>query len=56
MTLALVVLSSPSLVHLAPVDMVIIAFYFALVLAIGRLLHGGAGDDGVGGRSQFSLG
>ena len=47
MTLALVVSNSSSLVHLAPVDMVIIAFYFALVLAIGFYLKGRAntGED-----------
>src|ERR1700685_494770 len=47
MTLAFVVLSSNSLVHLAPVDMVIVAFYFILVLAIGFYLKGQAntGED-----------
>jgi len=36
---ALLVLSSaPTLVHLSPVDLVIIVFYFALVLAIGLYL------------------
>jgi SSS family solute:Na+ symporter len=47
MTLALVVSSSSILVHLAPVDMVIIAFYFALVLAIGFYLKGrsNTGED-----------
>jgi SSS family solute:Na+ symporter len=47
MTLAFVVLSSNSLVHLAPVDMVIVAFYFILVLAIGFYLKGKAntGED-----------
>src|SRR5271170_3716018 len=40
-------LSSQSLVHLAPVDMVIVIFYFALVLAIGFYLKGQAntGED-----------
>src|ERR1700733_9793804 len=47
MTPALLVLSSNSLVHLAPVDMVIVAFYFILVLAIGFYLKGQAntGED-----------
>src|SRR4029077_20064290 len=47
MTLAFVASSSSSLVHLAPVDMVIIAFYFVLVLAIGFYLKGRAntGED-----------
>ena len=47
MTLALVASSTSSLVHLAPVDMVIIVFYFALVLAIGFYLKGQAntGED-----------
>ena len=47
MTLALVVSSSSSLVHLSRVDMVIIAFYFALVIAIGLYLKGRAntGED-----------
>jgi hypothetical protein len=54
------------LLRLAPVDVVIVLFYFALVLSIGwylkgplehrrRLFHGGAGDDGVGSRSELSL-
>jgi len=34
--------SSSTLVHLSPVDLVIIAFYFALVLAIGMYLKGRA--------------
>jgi SSS family solute:Na+ symporter len=40
-------LSSSSLVHLAPVDMVIIAFYFVLVIAIGFYLKGqsNTGED-----------
>jgi SSS family solute:Na+ symporter len=45
---ALLVLSSPStLVHLSPVDLIIIVFYFALVLAIGLYLKGQAntGED-----------
>src|ERR1700685_1500767 len=47
MTLAFVVLSANSLFHLAPVDMVIVAFYFILVLAIGFYLKGQAntGED-----------
>ena len=47
MTLAFVVSSSSSLVHLHTVDMVIIAFYFVLVLAIGFYLKGRAntGED-----------
>jgi len=47
MTLAFVASSSSSLVHLHPVDMVIIVFYFALVLAIGFHLKGKAntGED-----------
>src|SRR5258708_37174768 len=42
MNLALVVSSSSTLVHLSPVDLVIIVFYFALVLAIGLYLKGRA--------------
>src|SRR5579872_4390895 len=44
---ALLVLSSSTLVHLSPVDLAIIAFYFALVLGIGLYLKGQAntGDD-----------
>ncbi|HTW59077.1 MAG TPA: sodium:solute symporter family protein [Terriglobales bacterium] len=44
---ALLVVSSSTLVHLSPVDLVIIGFYFALVLAIGLYLKGQAntGDD-----------
>jgi solute:Na+ symporter, SSS family len=47
MTLALVASSSSSLVHLHPVDMVIIVFYFGLVIAIGLYLKGKAntGED-----------
>ena len=47
MSLAAVLLSSQSLVHLAPVDMAIVVFYFALVLAIGFYLKGQAntGED-----------
>jgi SSS family solute:Na+ symporter len=43
----LLALSSSTLVHLSPVDLVIIVFYFALVLAIGLYLKGQAntGDD-----------
>jgi len=41
------VLSSSTLVHLSPVDLVIIVFYFVLVLAIGLYLKGQAntGED-----------
>ncbi len=44
---ALLVLSSSTLVHLSPVDLVIIVFYFVLVLAIGLYLKGQAntGED-----------
>jgi solute:Na+ symporter, SSS family len=44
---ALLAVSSSTLVHLSPVDLVIIVFYFALVLAIGLYLKGQAntGDD-----------
>jgi len=42
MNLALLVSSSSTLVHLSPVDLVIIVFYFALVLAIGLYLKGRA--------------
>jgi solute:Na+ symporter, SSS family len=44
---AFLTLSSPTLVHLSPVDIVIIVFYFALVLAIGLYLKGRAntGED-----------
>jgi SSS family solute:Na+ symporter len=48
MNLALLVLSSSSrLVHLSPVDIVIIVFYFALVLAIGLYLkeQANTGED-----------
>jgi SSS family solute:Na+ symporter len=47
MNLALLLLSAPTLVHLSPVDLVIIVFYFALVLAIGFYLKGRAntGED-----------
>jgi SSS family solute:Na+ symporter len=48
MTPALLVLSSAStLVHLSPVDLVIIVFYFALVLAIGLYLkeQANTGED-----------
>jgi len=46
MTFALALLV-PSLVHLSPVDLVIIVFYFALVLAIGLYLkeHANTGED-----------
>ena len=44
---ALLMLSSSTLVHLSPVDLVIIVFYFVLVLAIGLYLKGQAntGED-----------
>src|SRR3954467_9153748 len=44
---ALLLFSSSTLVHLSPVDLVIIIFYFALVLAIGFYLKGKAntGED-----------
>ena len=63
---AIAMFAEKQLVHLSAVDVVIIAFYFALVLAIGfylrgpvehrrRLLHGGTRDDGMGRRPQLSL-
>jgi len=47
MNAALLVLSSSTLVHLSPVDLVIIVFYFALVLAIGLYLkeQANTGED-----------
>jgi SSS family solute:Na+ symporter len=42
MNLALAFITSSTLVHLSPVDLVIIVFYFALVLAIGVYLRGRA--------------
>src|SRR5246127_2928622 len=47
MNLALLMSSSNTLVHLSPVDLVIIVFYFALVLTIGFYLKGQAntGED-----------
>jgi len=44
---ALLVLSSSTLVHLSPVDLIIIVFYFALVLAIGLYLkeQANTGED-----------
>src|SRR5580765_5838333 len=47
MTLALLLQSSNTLVHLSAVDLVIIVFYFALVLGIGFYLKGQAntGED-----------
>src|SRR5690348_13445672 len=44
---ALFLLNSSTLVHLSPVDLVIIVFYFALVLGIGLYLKGQAntGED-----------
>src|SRR5689334_24911920 len=47
MTLALLLFDSSRLVHLSPVDLVIIVFYFALVLGIGLYLKGQAntGED-----------
>ena len=47
MNLGLLLFSSSTLVHLSPVDLVIIVFYFALVLGIGLYLKGQAntGED-----------
>ena len=47
MTLALLAFNTPTLVHLSPVDLVIIVFYFALVLAIGLYLkeQANTGED-----------
>ena len=47
MTPALLVSNSSTLVHLSPVDLVIIVFYFALVLAIGLYLkeQANTGED-----------
>ena len=47
MNLALLLLNTPTLVHLSAVDLVIIIFYFALVLGIGLYLKGQAntGED-----------
>src|SRR5450432_2310342 len=47
MTPALLLFKTPTLVHLSAVDIVIIAFYFALVLSIGFYLRGRAntGED-----------
>ena len=47
MSPALLLLSSNTLVHLSPIDLVIIIFYFALVLSIGFYLKGQAntGED-----------
>jgi len=47
MMAAMMLLLTDRLVHLAPVDFVIIVFYFALVLAIGFYLRGRAntGED-----------
>src|SRR5499427_923128 len=47
MNLALLLLNTPTLVHLSAVDLVIIVFYFALVLGIGLYLKGQAntGED-----------
>ena len=47
MTPALVLVSSSTLVHLSPVDLVIIVFYFALVLGIGLYLkeQANTGED-----------
>jgi len=42
MTTALAVFVADRLVHLSPVDVVIVVFYFALVLAIGFYLKGQA--------------
>jgi solute:Na+ symporter, SSS family len=47
MTMALALLNTPRLVHLSPVDLAIIVFYFALVLAIGFYLkeRANTGED-----------
>ena len=47
MTCALALMVAPSLVHLSSVDLVIIVFYFALVLAIGLYLkeRANTGED-----------
>ncbi len=47
MNVALLLLNSSTLVHLSPVDLVIIVFYFALVLAIGLHLkeQANTGED-----------
>ena len=47
MNLALLVSSSSTLVHLSPVDLIIIVFYFVLVLAIGLYLkeQANTGED-----------
>jgi len=47
MNVALLWFNSSTLVHLSPVDLIIIVFYFALVLAIGLYLKGQAntGED-----------
>jgi len=47
MTMALALLNTPRLVHLSPVDLAIIVFYFALVLAIGFYLkeQANTGED-----------
>ena len=44
---ALLLLNTPTLVHLSAVDLVIIIFYFALVLAIGLYLkeQANTGED-----------
>ena len=44
---ALLLLTTPTLVHLSAVDLVIIVFYFALVLAIGLYLkeQANTGED-----------
>src|SRR5215469_7293409 len=47
MTATLALLAEPRMAHLAPVDLVIIVFYFALVLAIGFYLkrRSNTGED-----------
>src|SRR5271156_4554489 len=47
MTLTMAVIAGTRLVRLAPVDMIIVVFYFALVLAIGFYLKGrsNTGED-----------
>src|SRR5258707_7619188 len=47
MTFALALIAPPFMVHLSPVDLVIIVFYFALVLSIGLYLkeRANTGED-----------
>ncbi len=55
MTYALAFLNSERLVHLAPVDLAIIAIYFLAVLGIGFYLKRFAktGNDRVGSGTRF---